>query len=168
MKHLVFMFLSILYLPLLGQARNNSSSTKIKVSETFYATPDKIYVDSVETILSKTYLDLNNIEEVRMFIENRESLHNPRGVTLITRKKKIAFVSLADLYSKLNGNDTVPVKFMVDEEPLKDTSDVRFEPSVIEKINMVIRYKPVNVGQDLERSIDVFITTKRKQTFRLN
>ena len=163
MKYIVLIFLSILHLPLLGQVINNSGSTKIKVSETFYATPDKTYVDSVETIWSKTYLDTNNIERAMVFKENHESLGNSRVATFITWKKKVDFVSLADLYFKLNINDSVPVKFFVDEQLLEDTCDVRFEPTVIYKID-VVRNEPDNVGHSFERSIHVLITTQWRRT----
>jgi hypothetical protein len=118
--------------------------------------------NSVETIWSKTYLDLNNIEQAMVFKENVESLHNSRSATLITRKKKVAFVSLADLYSKLNINDSVPVKFMVDGQLQEDTSNIRFEPSVIKNIE-VIRNKSDKIEHGFVGSNYISITTQYQQ-----
>ena len=157
MKYLAFIILINLNSALYGQVRRDT--TKIKVSETFYATPDKFYVDSVETEISKIYLDPNNIKEVMTFKDNEGSLDYSRVVYLLTRKEKVEYLTLADLYSKLNIHDSLPVKFFVDGEFLEDTSGVRFEPLVIKKIK-VKRNKSYKDGDNDERIINVLITTQ--------
>lgn len=150
---------------LFGQVGKTSDSTKIKVSETFWAKPDKVYIDSIEMDLNKTFLDPNNVEKAFTFIQNAQSLHYSKSVALITRKKKVGFVSLADLLTNLSIKKSTNIRFVIDGKPIIDTTDIRFEPSVIKKIN-VFKNSSNRVDHGYSRDVEIVVTTQWRKISR--
>lgn len=159
MYYLLLIFFLSFHLSLLGQVEPNSDTAKIRVSETFWATPNKVYLDSAEIVLDKTFMDTNNIEQIIFYKENSQSLHKVRVATLITRKKNVKLLSLADLCSALNLTDSTPIRFVIDKQGIEDTSDIRFEPAVIKKID-IHKSQPTRAGHGFERSIQILIETQ--------
>ena len=159
MKRLVLIITLSFTHSLFGQEVQKTDPTKFKVSETFWAKENKVYVDSVEMELSKTYLDTNNIAEIIFFKDNPQSLHKNRGATLITRKNKVDFVGLSDLLKSLKISDSTKVKFIVDGDLITDTSAVRFEPLAIVHIE-ILKNSSNQVDHGFDRYVNILVKTQ--------
>ena len=163
MKYILFTFLITSHFLSFGQNQRREDSSKIQVSETFWATPEKCYLDSIEIQFDKTYIDTNNIKDIQVFKDRTQLLHGARGAILITRKNKIDFISLADIYKKFSRVDTNKISFIIDENLISDTSNVRFEPSVIIKIDKLKNKSTKKTDHGFIKQTSIIITTQYKK-----
>jgi len=145
-----------------GQIRILPDTSKIKISETFWATPGSCYLDSIEIKTDKIYLDPSNIKEIKTFKGADNAIFSgSKGAVLITRKNKRPLVTLADIKIQTSNKDTIPYKFIIDEILIEDTSGVRLEAAVIEKID-ILRNASNKWDHGYDRTTSILITTKLK------
>ena len=140
MTRLFLYFFLLLSSPSVGQTKTLPDTvTKIKVSPTFWAIPGKTYVDSIEIDISKTYLDPDNIKEIKTYKGQDATIFSEAGgAILITRKKKLPFISLFDIGSQKAKEDSLlPKIFIIDKKLITDTLNVRLETSVIKSIEIL-------------------------------
>lgn len=162
MKNLILIICIFFTHFLFGQDVKKTDTTKFKVTETFWVKENKVYVDSIEMELSKTYLDTNNIAEIIFFNDNPQSLHKNRGATLITRKKKVDFIGLVDLLKSLKISDSTKVNFIVDGDLIIDRSSLRFEPLAIVQIE-ILKNSSSKVDHGFDSYINILVTTQRRR-----
>ena len=114
--------------------------------------------------MTKTYLDPNNIKEVKSYKGDDANIFSgAKSALLITRKKQNTFLSLADitLSSKTSVDTSLMTTYVIDGI-LMDTASVRLEATAIKFIDII---KPsVNPELFHETRKNVFIlTTKNKK-----
>jgi len=165
MTHLISSILLFLSLASFGQTKTLPDTlTKIKVTSTFFAIPGKTYVDSIEMDMSKTYIDPDNIKEMKSFKgEDAKIFSGAKGAILITRKKQNSFVSLTDirLDSKTSVDTTLPTVYVIDGI-LVDTASVKLEVAVIKSIDILKSPANPELFHDTKKNVFI-LTTKMKK-----
>jgi hypothetical protein len=143
--------------------------TKIQVTSTFWMTPGKVYVDSIEMDMTKTYLDPDNIKAIKTFkSKDSQTVNKAKKATLIIRKKKEPFISISDL--RLNsyptGDSLLPTVFVIDGILISDTASVKLEKTAIRYIEVL---RPsVSPALFHETPKVVFVLATRSKTRRKN
>jgi hypothetical protein len=141
--------------------------TKIKVTPTFFAIAGKTYVDSVEMDMSKTYLDPDNIKEVKSFkSQDSKVFSGAKGAILITRQKQNPFVSLTDirLNSKTSVDTSLPTAYVIDGI-LTDTASVKLEVAAIRSIEIINPSVNPELFHDTRKNVFI-LTTKNKKRMK--
>jgi len=156
--------LTTLAIPLMcdAQTKSHSDTTLIKVSDKFWAKAGAVYLDSVETDLTKVYLNPANVQEIRKIKSDDAKLYSTNeGVTFITRKRKDKLLSLGSLVRQLPYDSLRPFRFVIDEKLITDTTNVRIEPTIVKNIE-ILRNGKYKADHGYHRSIDVLLTTTLK------
>jgi hypothetical protein len=138
--------------------------TKIKVTPTFFALPGKTYVDSIEMDMTKTYLESNNIKEVKSYKgEDAKIFSGTNSAIFITRKKQNPFVSLADiaLRSKTLLDTSLMTTYLIDGIPM-DTALVRLEVTAIKSIEIIKTSIKPELFHETRKNVFI-LTTKNKK-----
>jgi predicted transcriptional regulator len=165
MTRLILSILLFLSSASFGQTKTFSDTlTKIKVTPTFFAIPGKIYVDSVEMNMSKTYLDPDNIKEVKSFKgDDAKIFSGAKRAILITRKKQDPFVSLSDirLNSKTSVDTSLPTVYVINGIPV-DTASVKIEVAAIKSLYIIKLSSYPELFHDIKKNIFI-LTTKMKK-----
>jgi hypothetical protein len=94
----------------------------------------EVYLDSVWVDMDKTFLDPDNILEVRSYAGDGAYVysHAPRA-TFITRKEKTELTRLDNFYKK----DLYPIKFIVDGKNIQNPSEIYIETSGISGVTIL-------------------------------
>ena len=134
----------------------------IVISKTLTAYAGEVYLDSIRIDIAKTFLDPDNIKDIRSFKGPQAQIHSgTNGVTLITRKKNTRLKSLKEFIAKARSGTikVVPkVNVVVNGNLLENLEGYFMEISAIKEI-CVLNNSKKNVDH-LKRTPTITITTK--------
>lgn len=130
----------------------------VHVSPTFFVSMDKFYLDSIEIDMSKTYLASDNILEIKAVKSRDAEIYSTnKSAILITRKAHHPLTSLGAIRTKLSAGDTV--RYMINDNYITDTTNVRIEVNGIDSINIVKQAE----GSVVREPMPLMIIIKLKQ-----
>jgi hypothetical protein len=124
MKTLVLLLL--VSFSLIGHAQQNTKPSAITAMQPL------VYLDSVPVNILHLYFDLNKLANLTVDEYHDSTLHI-NGKVFMTSKdpKGYQFLTMADLMNAYKKDAQAPTLFMVDNELLTDTSQVRIDSSYI-------------------------------------
>jgi|GEM_PF-3800397 len=127
MKQLIILLLLVFPIALFGQVKLDTS--KIKKRYGFKTSPT-YFIDSVKMDMSKTYLDPDNIESIKVIKEDRE-------VFITSKNQTHNWVVLSELkVNNPNYDSALPRLFVIDGHII-DTLTVRLELSSIRALDFL-------------------------------
>lgn len=160
----IFLYL-LLFATTIVQAQEVSlanSSELIKISPTFWAKPDKVYLDSIEIDLAKTYLSARNIKSIKTFKDN---INRTKSAVIITRKNVQPLFSLNNLIREEPKEDRhLPVIFVINKTPIEDTSGVSIEVSAIKSID-ILKDSDKTISNNPRKIVYIIHTKDKKDIF---
>lgn len=136
----------------------------IVISKTFTAQYGACYLDSIKIDLSKTYLDWDNIKDIRSYqgALAKTYSHTPSAI-LITQKKHAKLILLKDMAAlktdELEPDEETPV-IVIDGKLIADLEGYQIEESCITGISVLRNSK--NTDPSLRRPTTILFSTKNK------
>jgi len=137
MKKSLILILFILPFVLLGQTKLDT--TRIKLKHHFQTQP-AYFLDSVNIDISKTYIDIENIESIKITKDTffTSEIVKIGKVYITSKNKNHKWATFADFkIQKSNGDTNQPKVYIIDGNRISDTSNVRIEESFIKSINIL-------------------------------
>ena len=138
-------------------------TTKIKIKNNFTTQP-AYFLDSIFIDIKKTYINIENIKSIKVskdtFLQN--GTVKIGKIFIISNNKVHNWATLGDI--KIQKSITVdtnqPKIYIIDDNLISDTTNVRIEVSFIKSIDIVNMSNPRIYHEGLPKTIFV-ITTKR-------
>jgi len=157
------LILILFILPFVVAGQTKLDTTKIKLKHNFQTQP-AYFLDSVSIDLTKSYIDLTNIESIKVsndtFIDGNTL---KIGKVFITSKNKNHnWATLADFKTTKPIADTSQAKmYIVDGLVISDTSKVRIEVSFIKSIDILNMAETPGLYHEGPPKTVFIITTKQ-------
>ena len=123
-----------------------------------------VFIDGEEVILEKTIIDPNHIDSINVVKRKfGEVFGNSSGYIYIYTKKQAKLVSLSLLLEMSPVKDSMPVRFIIDDKLIEDTTGYRIEPWSIASVEYMKKGTP-RTDHDFESIQYIHIlTTYRKK-----
>ncbi|MFI5156051.1 MAG: hypothetical protein ACHQEM_07685 [Chitinophagales bacterium] len=160
-----YLFILIFILPQLvnAQAIARPDTSSIKNNRGVASGP-AYFLDSQSIDMGKTFIDVENIESITVVKDNTfDAKDSTRGEVFITSKNKMHhWITLADFKTKNPDNAMdLPIAYAIDGKLISDTSNIRFEASIIESIDIVNSKDSNSIYYDGSPKTVFVITTKQ-------
>jgi hypothetical protein len=133
MKTSLISILFILPFVIFGQTKLDTVKIKLKYS---FQTQPTYFLDSVKVDLSKTYIDLTNVESIKVtkatFVDSNDL--NVGKVFITSKNKKHSWLTLTNFKEMKSIPDSNSLKLLIiDGYVISDPSNVKIEASFIKK-----------------------------------
>jgi hypothetical protein len=150
----------LILFPVASFGQTNFDTTEIRLK---YSQFGQLYyfLDSERIDISKTYFNYKEIKKVSI-IKDTVIMYAATPIcriNLSTNLKNRILASLSDIHLN-NSNDTSvrPKTFIIDGKTIRDTSNIRIDPTYVKSLSIVTNSKGVNSNSP--RSL-IYIKTKR-------
>jgi hypothetical protein len=98
--------------------------------------PPAIFIDGQRVNYPITYLDPNNWASLQV-VKGEDSVNKTSGVIYLMTKSHLLPLTLADISRAQPGLNTKNIVYIIDDEMIKDTMNVRIDSSVILRVQAV-------------------------------
>ena len=155
---------ALLFFPLFIMGQDTiPTGEPVYISKTLTAQSGEVYLDSVKIDLPKTFIDPENIKEVKVFKgESAKVYSSNKGATLITRNVQGDIIALQEFAASLKKGSgklkkVATLKLVVNDQPIEDASGYRIELSAVRRVS-ILNYQQKTFAH--EGSATVLITLK--------